>query len=60
VSTEFHGKLAGFATKCYTIGGLYFGRRADIMVNPDTVPHMETFFKNNDIHFHEMVEDVET
>lgn len=36
------------------------GRRADLMVNPDTVSHMETFFKNNDIHFHEMAEDVES
>jgi len=36
------------------------GRRTDVMVNPDTVSHMETFFKNNDIHFHEMVDDVES
>jgi hypothetical protein len=30
------------------------------MVNPETVSHMETFFKNNDIHFHEMVDDVQS
>jgi len=36
------------------------GRRTDVMVNPETVSHMETFFKNNDIHFHEMVDDVQS
>jgi hypothetical protein len=30
------------------------------MVNPETVSHMEAFFKNNDIHFHEMVDDVQS
>jgi hypothetical protein len=30
------------------------------MVNPDTVAHMETFFKNNGIVFHYMVEDVQS
>jgi hypothetical protein len=35
-------------------------RRTDVMVNPETVSHMETFFKNNDIHFHEMVDDVQS
>jgi len=36
------------------------GRRADMMVSDDLVADVEKFLANNDIHFHTMIEDVQS